>query len=161
MKPTENAAPEIKMKDQVQALFEIMKSEKLEELEIKEADFSVQIKRKGRRQPVQMAMQMPTMAMPAALADASADATAAEPAVSGETIQSPIMGMFYRAPSPSSPAFVKEGDVVDAGKTICIVEAMKVMNEIKAENRVKIVKILVENGKAISSGQDLFIIERP
>lgn len=159
MKPTENAATESKMKDQIQALFEIMKSEKLEELEIKEENFSVQIKRKGKRQVMQMPMQMQPMAMPAS--EVAVEAAAAESAVNGETIQSPIMGMFYRAPSPSSPAFVKEGDVVDAGKTICIVEAMKVMNEIKAESRVKIVKILVENGKAITAGQDLFIIERP
>ena len=68
--------------------------------------------------------------------------------------------MFYRSPSPTSPMFVKEGDVVETGKTLCIVEAMKVMNEIKATERAKIVKVLVENGEPINSQQDLFVIEK-
>jgi Biotin carboxyl carrier protein len=95
--------------------------------------------------------------VPAAEASEPAPAQAAP---CGETIQSPITGVFYRAASPSSPPFAKEGDVVDPGKTLCIVEAMKVMNEIKAENRIKIIKILVENGKPITASQDLFVISR-
>ena len=68
--------------------------------------------------------------------------------------------MFYQAPSPSSPVFAKVGDVIDTGKTLCIVEAMKVMNEIKATFKVKIIKVLVENGAPVNSGQDLFEIEK-
>lgn len=74
-------------------------------------------------------------------------------------ITSPLMGTFYRSSSPQSPPFVKEGDVVDAGVTLCIVEAMKVMNEIKSERRCKIIKILAENGKAVTKGQPLFSTE--
>lgn len=147
-----------KMVEQVSELFEIMKQERIEELEITRADSRIHLKRKGHGAP----QHAPAPAAAAAAAP-QASAPAEEPAkqaYSGETIQSPIMGVMYRAPSPSSPPFVKEGEVVDAGKTLCIVEAMKVMNEIKADRRMKIVKILVENGKAITANQDLFQIER-
>lgn len=145
------------LKKQVGALFELMKSENLEELELKDKDLHVHLKRKGRKTkqqvievPVQQAPQQEAAAQQAA-------ANGAAPA--GETVKSPITGVFYRAPSPAMPPFVKEGDFADAGKTMCIVEAMKVMNEIKAEKRIKIIKILVENGKPVTSGQDLFVIE--
>lgn len=74
-------------------------------------------------------------------------------------ITSPLMGTFFRSSSPQSLPFVKDGDVVDAGTTLCIVEAMKVMNEIKAERRCRILKILAENGKAVTKGQPLFSYE--
>ncbi len=72
---------------------------------------------------------------------------------------SPLAGVFYRTPSPTSPPFVKEGDIVDAGQTLCIVEAMKVMNEIKAEKRCCIVKIVAENSRPVTAGQALFHVE--
>lgn len=140
----------------VSALFEIMKNERIEELEITDQDTHIHIKRKGRSAPVVAA---PSVVMPIAEAvPAAGEPDKAE--IIGETVKSPIMGVLYRAPSPSSPTFVKEGDVVDVGKTLCIVEAMKVMNEIKADGRMKILKILVENGKPISAEQDLILIER-
>ena len=74
-------------------------------------------------------------------------------------VNSPIMGVFYRASSPQSPPLVKENDVVETGTTLCIVEAMKVMNEIKADMRCRIVKILVENAKPVTKGQPLFHVE--
>lgn len=147
-------APETKeraIKEQVKDLYDLMLSEHLEELEIKEGDFYLYLKRKGKKS----AAPHQQVVVPAAEA-----AESAQPAACGETIQSPITGVFYRAPSPSSPPFAKEGDIVDPGKTLCIVEAMKVMNEIKAENRIKILKILVENGKPITASQDLFVISR-
>jgi biotin carboxyl carrier protein len=76
-----------------------------------------------------------------------------------KTILSPITGIFYRASSPQSPPLVKENDSVDAGTTLCIVEAMKVMNEIKSETRCRILKILGENGKPVTKGQPLFHVE--
>ncbi|OGR54048.1 MAG: hypothetical protein A3I11_07515 [Elusimicrobia bacterium RIFCSPLOWO2_02_FULL_39_32] len=76
-----------------------------------------------------------------------------------KVISSPITGIFYQASSPQATPFAKEGEVVNSGATLCIVEAMKVMNEIKAETRVKIVKILAENGKPVSKGQALFHVE--
>jgi acetyl-CoA carboxylase biotin carboxyl carrier protein len=157
MKNSNENLLESSLKKQVSALYDIMQSEKLEELEIEESDFHIHLKRKGKYVTPAAAAPALAPAAPAAVVEAVAEQT---PAVSGETVQSPIMGVFYRAPSPSSPTFVKEGDVVDAGKTLCIVEAMKVMNEIKAAYRMKIVKILVENGKSIDASQSLFQVEK-
>ena len=78
---------------------------------------------------------------------------------SGDEVLSPMPGTFYTAPSPDDPPFVKEGDSVKKGDTLCIIEAMKIMNEIEAEDKGVIQKILVENGQAIEFNQPLFIIE--
>ena len=74
-------------------------------------------------------------------------------------IPTPLAGVFYRASSPTSAPYAKEGDVVEPGQTLCIVEAMKVMNEIKAETRCRIVKIVAENGRPVTAGQALFQVE--
>ncbi|MCS7231692.1 MAG: biotin/lipoyl-containing protein [Elusimicrobiota bacterium] len=79
--------------------------------------------------------------------------------VKGEEILSPLNGVFYRSPSPGAAPFVKEGDVVSAGSVLCIIEAMKVMNEIKAEKKCKILKVLCENGSSVSVGTKLFLVE--
>ncbi len=76
-----------------------------------------------------------------------------------EVIRSPIVGTFYRAPSPDAPPYVEEGDVVEKGQVLCIVEAMKIMNEIESDVKGKIVKILVENAQPVEYGQPLFLIE--
>ena len=143
------------MIDRVRELFEIMKHEKIEELEISDPDARIHLKRKGH-----ISTRVVSAPAVAASATVSPEDVSVKQEYSGETVQSPIMGMLYRSPSPRSPPFVKEGDMVDTGKTLCIVEAMKVMNEIKADGKMKIVKILVENGKAITANQDLFQIER-
>ena len=75
-------------------------------------------------------------------------------------IKSSMMGIFYRAPTPSSPPFAKEGDSVKPGQVLCIIEAMKVFNELKAEFAGAVVKVLVENGKPVKAGQDVFWIQR-
>jgi len=77
----------------------------------------------------------------------------------GETINSPINGIFYIAPSPSSPPFVNEGDIINPGTTVCIVEAMKVMNEIKVDKKCKILKVLCVNGSSVNTGTKLFLIQ--
>ncbi|MCX7845039.1 MAG: acetyl-CoA carboxylase biotin carboxyl carrier protein [Dictyoglomaceae bacterium] len=82
-----------------------------------------------------------------------------EEAEDGHYISAPLVGVFYRAPSPGAPPFVNEGDLVELGQTLCIIEAMKLMNEIKSDIRGKIKKILVENGQAVEFGQKLFLIE--
>jgi acetyl-CoA carboxylase biotin carboxyl carrier protein len=110
-----------------------------------------------------------TYAMPMAAAPAGAPVAAAgsvAPAApkadksAGEPFLSPMVGTFYRASSPEAKAFVMEGDTIAADATLCIIEAMKVMNEIKAEKPGKIVQILVENGEAVEYGQPLFLIKR-
>lgn len=147
--------------EKVHSLYELMKSEKLEELEIKEEDFYLLIKRKGKKGAVQHTAvgsatgQSITNAL---FEEENREKGTMPPA--GDEIRSPINGIFYRSPSPSSPPFVKEGDVVDSSKTLCIVEAMKVMNEIKAGSKVKILKILVENGKPVTAEQLLFLVEK-
>ena len=97
---------------------------------------------------------------PAAPAAAPVESAAAAPAVEAglHTVHSPIVGTFYECPSPGSPPFVKPGDTVEVGQVLCIVEAMKLMNEIEADVAGEIVKKLVANGQAIEYGQELFVI---
>ncbi len=109
--------------------------------------------------PVAMGGYVPVAAAPAQHAPAHTPPPAA-PLPAGTAVKSPMMGIFYRAPSPSSPPFCKEGEQVKPGHVICMIEAMKVFNEIKAEYPCTIVKCLVENGKPVKSGQDLIIISR-
>ena len=85
--------------------------------------------------------------------------SAAPAARSGPAIRSPMMGIFYRSPTPSSPPFVREGGKVKEGQTLCLIEAMKVFNEIKAEFPCKILKALIQDGKPVKVNQDLFAIE--
>jgi acetyl-CoA carboxylase biotin carboxyl carrier protein len=156
-----NEKKDANMKDNVADLYEMMKKSDIDELEVKDKDSYIYIKRKGAEvdgehvpqyRPAQTAKSAPKVKQQ------SQNVAPQKP--SEDSLKSPISGVFYQSPSPSTPPFVSPGDVIDAGKTLCIVEAMKVMNEVKAESRIKIVKILVENGKIVSSGQDLFIIEK-
>ena len=151
---------DIKLNDQVKSLYEMMCEEKVEEIEIKSPDLKLHIRRKGRNVVQQFAQQHTAVNVGVQNFEQSQPEQPKTESVAGDTKKSPITGMFYRSPSPASPMFVKEGDVVDAGKTLCIVEAMKVMNEIKATEKIKIVSILVENGKAVERDQDLFVIEK-
>jgi acetyl-CoA carboxylase biotin carboxyl carrier protein len=96
----------------------------------------------------------PGASTPAALAASSASAAAA-----GHVVKSPMVGTFYRSPSPGAPAFIEQGAVVKAGDTLCIIEAMKLLNEIEADVGGTVKKILVENGQPVEYGQPLFIIE--
>ncbi|ACI19929.1 acetyl-CoA carboxylase biotin carboxyl carrier protein [Dictyoglomus thermophilum] len=77
----------------------------------------------------------------------------------GVYITAPLVGVFYRSPAPGAPPFVEEGDLVEPGQTVCIIEAMKLMNEIKSHVRGRVKKILVDNGQAVEFGQKLFLIE--
>ncbi|MDD2524007.1 MAG: hypothetical protein PHG84_02440 [Endomicrobiaceae bacterium] len=147
---------EMEITEKVKSLYEVMQEEKVEELEIKSPEFKLHIKRKNNSGPQQVRSGVIENI---SIQQDNSEVSSA-PTVSGDTIKSPITGIFYRSPSPSSPMFVNEGDVVDAGKTLCIIEAMKVMNEIKATEKVRVVNILVENGKTINSDQALFSIEK-
>ena len=148
------------LEEKVKSLYEIMQEEKVEEINIKSSDMKLHIKRKNYSKPCVGQNSAVSAKVAARAENAVQHEDEAEETVAGETIKSPITGVFYRSPSPSSPMFVNEGDVIDAGKTLCIIEAMKVMNEIKATEKVKIVKILVENGQPVNSQQALFSVEK-
>ncbi|TRO84111.1 acetyl-CoA carboxylase biotin carboxyl carrier protein [Trichloromonas acetexigens] len=155
----------------LKVLIKMVTETDITEFEMENADEKIVIKRGKETEIVQMAapqqyLAQPVMAAPpvaaaaapAAPAPAAADAA---PAVSkGETITSPIVGTFYRAPSPESPSYVEVGSVVEKGQIFCIVEAMKLMNEIEAEFRCKVVEICKENAKPVEFGEPLFIVER-
>jgi len=152
---------------EIKELIELLKGNEVTELEIEREGIKIKIK-KGSNNAVthQMFSAPPVMHAPAPVQLAAApavesrkDEKPSEKKAEGVTINSPMVGTFYRAASPEAAPFVKEGDSVVEGKTVCIIEAMKLMNEIKAEIKGKIVKILVENGQPVEFGQPLFIIE--
>lgn len=138
------------------------------EFEMDNADEKIVIKRGHQPEIIQMAAPAAYMQAPAAMAAAPAPAVAAAPAAaapapvveSGETINSPIVGTFYRAPSPEATPFAEVGQVIEKGQVICLVEAMKLFNEIEAEFKCKIVKICVENAQPVEFGQPLFVVEK-
>ena len=151
------SAKENNLEEKVKSLYEVMQQEKVEEIRIDSSDMKLHIRRKNYSRPVQRVAQS------TANAPAKQEVSSPEPqqeVVLGEsTIKSPITGVFYRSPSPTSPMFVKEGDVVETGKTLCIVEAMKVMNEIKAPVNGVIQKILVQANDMVEYDQVLMTIE--
>jgi acetyl-CoA carboxylase biotin carboxyl carrier protein len=99
---------------------------------------------------------MPVAAVGAGTASAALEAPAPQ---EGHIVKSPMVGTFYRSPSPGAPAFIEQGAVVKAGDTLCIIEAMKLLNEIEADVGGTVKKILVDNGQPVEYGQPLFIIE--
>lgn len=145
----------------IEALAEIVKKNDLGKLKINTENVEIVIE--GRPCPPVMPAPMPMMSVPAAAAAQTAPAaqasSAAEEAVSGSFITSPIVGTFYAAPSPDKPAFVKVGDTVSAGDVVCIIESMKLMNEINSEFSGKIAEIYVKDGQAVEYGQKLMRVE--
>ena len=145
----------------LKTLIDLVSESNVSELEITEAEGKVRIvKSEGVvhqyvAAPVQAA---PVMAAPVAAAPVAA-APAAAAAVEGHVVKSPMVGTFYRASSPGAKPFVDVGSQVKEGETICIVEAMKILNEIEADKSGTIVRVLGENGQAVEYGQPLFVIE--
>jgi acetyl-CoA carboxylase biotin carboxyl carrier protein len=153
----------------LKTLIDLVSESNISELEITEADGKVRIVKSDPAaaiavQPVYAAAPAApavTAAVPMAAAAASATAAAA-PAPAAETghiVKSPMVGTFYRASSPNAKAFADVGQAVKEGEAICIIEAMKIMNEIEADKTGTITKILVENGQPVEFGQPLFVIE--
>ena len=151
----------------LKSLIKMIMETDITEFEMENTEEKVVIKRGSRTEVIQMAAPAAyaaPAALPAAPIAAVAAPAAAPPAakeeMSGETITSPIVGTFYRAASPEAPAFCEEGQVVEKGQVICLVEAMKMFNEIEADFKCKIVKICVENAQPVEFGQPLFVIEK-
>jgi acetyl-CoA carboxylase biotin carboxyl carrier protein len=139
----------------VQKLYGFMEKNRLETLEYQQGDSHIKLSRqRPSRIPVPVAAMAPAQA-------GQLQATAPVVAQNhGETIKSPLMGIFFRAPSPSSPPFVKEGESVKKGQVLCLIEAMKVFNEVKAEFDCTVNKVIVDNGQPIKIGQPLFAISK-
>jgi acetyl-CoA carboxylase biotin carboxyl carrier protein len=149
----------------LKTLVDLVSESNISELEITEAEGKVRIVKGGYGVPTTMMMpataQMmaPAAAAPIAAEPAAAPAAEAPAAQTGHVVKSPMVGTFYRSSSPGSKPFVDVGTQVKEGDPICIVEAMKIMNEIEADMAGTITKILVDNGQAVEYGQPLFIIE--
>lgn len=157
-------------------VYEFMTQNNLEAVELDEPGTHLRMVRRKALQPAPVPVPVAYASpegnrgggLPSAVPSAAGAASGSEPhqpasgnaLPAGAPIKSTMMGIFYRAPSPSSPPFVKEGDTVKAGHVLCMIEAMKVFNEIKAEHPCTVVKVLLENGKPVKLGQDLFIVQR-
>jgi acetyl-CoA carboxylase biotin carboxyl carrier protein len=151
----------------LKTLIDLVSESNISELEITEAEGKVRIVKGGVAAPVQYVQTVAAPAAPAggaaapagAIAASAAPAPAVEAAPVGHAIKSPMVGTFYRSSSPGAPAFVEIGSQVKEGDTVCIIEAMKILNEIEADKSGTVTQILGENGQAVEYGQPLFIIE--
>ena len=142
--------------DVLKKLIKLIKEEDISGLSIEEKGVKYDVRRDGGKpSTAHIAAQEP---VPTASTPTKSSAVSEEDGLAA--ITSPMVGTFYRSPSPESPPFVEVGDSVQPGKVICIIEAMKLFNEIEAEMSGKIVKILVENGKPVEYGQKLFLIKK-
>lgn len=162
----------------IKNLLNLISDSDVNEVEIEEGDFKIRVKKeadtiyRGESSPVYMAGTHPVQQTPAAPAPppsqtAPQDAAPATPGATPEsgsedkyiTVRSPIVGTFYQSPSPESDPFVNVGDTVSKGDVLCIIEAMKIMNEIESEHSGKIVKMLAENAQPVEFDQPLYLIE--
>lgn len=139
----------------IKKLIDLIEESDITEIEISEGEESVRISRYSAAAPVQYA----AAAAAAPVAIAAAPAAAVEEKISGHVVKSPMVGTFYRSASPGSASFVEIGQSVSVGQTICIIEAMKILNQIESDKSGKIKQILVENAHPVEYGQPLFIIE--
>ncbi len=153
---------------QIQDLIKLINKSNIGEIKVEQGDFKITIRQKEDKYisvaPSQAPMQMmPSMPAQQQLAAApSAPAEKAAPSVKEEnlvTIKSPMIGTFYRKPSPDKPLFVEVGDDIQVGKVVCIIEAMKLFNEIESEVSGKVVKILVEDATPVEYDQPLFLVD--
>ena len=148
----------------IKRLIELLEESGVNEIEIREGEESIRISRSS---PIQASSQMPAPLYTPTLPEAKeTPSTAAKPAaqvadeaVDGHVLRSPMVGTFYRAPSPGANAFVEEGQSVRVGDTLCIIEAMKMLNQIEADVAGVVERILVENAQPVEYDQPLFIIE--
>lgn len=153
----------------IKNILDLISESDVNEVSLEEGDFKIKVKKQGEVQQVSYTQPaapqppaQPTSApsQPQAQQSAAAEEGSKEDQPDGETVTSPIVGTFYESPSPDSDAFVKVGDKVSKGDTLCIVEAMKIMNEIEAEFGGTVQKILVNDAQPVEFEQPLFIIKK-
>jgi acetyl-CoA carboxylase biotin carboxyl carrier protein len=141
----------------VKKLIELLEESDVVELEIKEGEESVRISR-GKAMPMPMAPM--AVSAPAAAAPAqSAVPTQKEPTYDGHVVESPMVGTYYEAPAPGNPPFIKVGQHVNVGDTLCIIEAMKILNQIESDVAGEVMAILCKNGDPVEYGQKLFVVK--
>lgn len=128
-------------------LYNFMLEQNIEEMELRDKNSYVKLRRRTKK------------SIKPSVSQDSTGTQVVDTTPKGMPVKSPLNGIFYRAASPQSAPFVKEGDVAEQGSVLCIVEAMKVMNEIRAERKYKILKILIENGKSVNADQNMFLVE--
>ncbi len=151
---------------EIKELIEFLIEKDIAEFELERGDVKVRIKRGAPEPQPERIISVPTpvaaMQVPMPAAEAAAPPVAppapAEKAEELQMVKSPMVGTYYESPSPGSPPFVKPGDMIEAGQMLCIVEAMKLMNEIESDVSGEVVKCLVKNGQPIEYGQELFAI---
>ena len=146
----------------VKKLMELLEESGMAEIEIKEGEESVKISRYGAspqplQHPVQSFVQQQPVSTSASVVPASA--APAENQTSGQSIDSPMVGTFYSAPSPTAKPFVTVGQKINQGDTVGIIEAMKIMNQIEADQSGTVIEILIKDGEAVEFGQPLIVIE--
>ena len=156
---------------QIQELIKTINKSNISELSIEQGDFKITIKQEMSAQPQYVVASAPApvhipapqhAATPAAPAAAQAPSAAPKPAAESSnqsTIKSPMIGTFYRSPSPDKPVFVSVGDEVKKGQVLCIIEAMKLFNEIECEMDCRIVKVLADDSSPVEYDQPLFVVE--
>lgn len=156
---------------QIQELIKLVNDSNIGEVSVEQKDFKITIRQKEEhvtqvmaampQLPTQVLPQAPLQTLPAAAPALQASSPQKEEAASSNTItiKSPMIGTFYRRPSPDKPNFIEVGDDVSAGKVVCIIEAMKLFNEIESEVSGKVVKILVEDSSPVEYDQPLFLVE--
>jgi len=144
----------------VKKLIELLEESGIAEIEINEGEESVRISRYSTTAPAAPIQQFaPAPAAPAPVAAAETESASETPSISGHTVNAPMVGTFYTASAPGSPDFVKAGDSVSEGDTVCIIEAMKILNQIEADRSGTVKAILVENAQPVEFGQPLIVIE--
>jgi acetyl-CoA carboxylase biotin carboxyl carrier protein len=136
---------------EVRALLELLREYGLTEIEVEREGERIRLRRE--------APAPPAPATPPATTGVGAVPPAAEPRPAALAIEAPMVGTFYRAPAPEAAPFVRAGDVVKKGQVVCIIEAMKLMNEVESKVAGRVVKVLVENAQPVEYGQPLFLVE--
>jgi acetyl-CoA carboxylase biotin carboxyl carrier protein len=167
--PTNDTEPDDSMNvDAIKQILDLVREHELTEFELEQAGVKLRVRKQGAAPPAPapQAPQMVAAPAPALAPVATAPVAVAAPAAGADAellelsvVTSPIVGTFYRSPDPSSPSFVEVGQRVKKGQTLCIIEAMKLMNEIESEYEGEIVKVYAENGQPVQYGERLFAVK--
>lgn len=145
----------------IKNILDLISESEVDEVSIEEGDFKIKVKKTGTIEQVTYSQPLPQApAIQQAAAPVAVAQEVSAPPASGETVKSPIVGTYYEAASPDSDPFIKVGDKVKKGQTLCIIEAMKIMNEIESEFSGTIKELIVSDGTPVEFDQPLFIIQK-